>query len=85
MVIGGKEEAPGIRVEKMIEHDFTEVDDPGEPGAVPARLQELQQPPRQEGVIIEISGEAGLALGADGQQTFVSPAVLAKERHRTRS
>ena len=81
-VVGGEEEAAGIGVDEAGEHQFSQFDGPVQRGRLPARLEQLEQSPRERGVVVQVGGEPRLAFRVDREQSTVAPAAFAQEPHR---
>ena len=78
MIVGREEEA-AARIREVREQHVGELAREGEVAVAPAALQQLDQPPREERVVVEIGRETRAAVLVRGLETPVLPQLRADE------
>ena len=84
VIVRGEVEAAVLAVDEVPEQRIGERRRELQVGAAPAGLQQLDQPIEQEGVVVEVRGEARLTVLVDGEQSTVAQQLLADEIHGAR-
>ena len=84
MIVGSEVETAVLAIAEVLEQGIGERNCELQVGAAPACLQQLEQRVEQERVVVQIRGEARLAILMDGELAAIAEQVLADEIHRTR-
>ena len=79
VIVRGEEEAAVLAVAEVLEQRIGERHCELQVGAAPAGLQQLEQGVEQEGVVVEVRGEARLTVLVNGEQSTVAQQLLTDE------